>query len=57
MNGPMCRFEKFWFAILTAANEKADLQIQSGNYRLVPKGDLQKTWVGGNLRGSDSWFI
>ena len=33
-----------------SANEKADLQISSLNYRLVPEADAQKIEESGNLR-------
>ena len=47
---PMCRKQKLIQYFSTSANEKADPQIQPGNFGLVPEGDPQKTWVGGNLR-------
>ncbi len=39
----MCRKPKLIQEFWTSANEKADFQIQPGNFGLVPEGDYQYT--------------
>ena len=52
---PLCRKQKSIQNFWASANEKADLQIQPGNFGLVPEADSRNVKVSGYLRpGTDT---